>query len=131
MNSMDFKRSPCAIANMLDILGDKWSLLVIRDLFFGKTTYSELQASIEKIPSNILAQRLKHLLKEGLIQKQQYQNRPVRYNYSLTKKGHDLTDILQAILAWGNKYFPGTYTRDQIEAYREQIRLAKIDSASS
>jgi DNA-binding HxlR family transcriptional regulator len=116
---------------MLDILGDKWSLLVIRDLFFGKTTYSELQASIEKIPSNILAQRLKHLLNEGIIQKQHYQTRPIRYNYSLTEKGSDLTDVLQAILVWGNKYFPGTYTREQIETYREQIRNSKTESLDS
>lgn len=131
MNTTNFKRSPCAIANMLDILGDKWTLLVIRDLYFGKTTYTELQNSLEKIPSNILAQRLKHLITEGLIDKQEYQQRPVRYHYTLTEKGRDLSDVMQAMLVWGNKYFPGTFTKEQIASYREQIRQNKASSTSS
>ncbi len=131
MKATEFKRSPCAIANVLDILGDKWSLLVIRDLYFGKTTYTELHASRENIPTNILAQRLKHLLAEGVIQKLQYQDKPVRYHYSLTQKGLDLADIMKAMLVWGNKYFPGTFTKEQIDDYREQLRVAKAGKASS
>ncbi|MFV1981931.1 MAG: winged helix-turn-helix transcriptional regulator [Thiohalomonadales bacterium] len=130
MQPSEFKRSPCAIANMLDILGDKWTLLVIRDLYFGKTTYTELQNSLEKIPSNILAQRLKNLITEGIIQKQEYQRRPVRYSYSLTEKGHDLGDVMKAMLVWGNKYFPGTFTKEQIALYREQIRQTKTSRLS-
>ena len=131
MEITNFKRSPCAIANILDILGDKWTLLVIRDLYFGKTTYTELQSSLEKIPSNLLAQRLKHLIAEGLIQKQEYQNRPVRYNYSLTEKGRDLSGVMNAMLVWGNKHLPGTFTKEQVDAYRELIRQIKSNSASS
>lgn len=131
MESSNFKRSRCAIANMLDVIGDKWSLLVIRDLYFGKTTYTELQNSPEKIPSNILAQRLKHLITEGLVQKQEYQMHPVRYAYSLTEKGLDLGDVMKAMLAWGNKYFPGTFTKEQINVHREQIRLAKTSQNGS
>ncbi len=112
---------------MLDILGDKWTLLVIRDLYFGKTTYSELQDSPEKIPSNILAQRLKQLLSHNIIQKQQYQTRPVRYDYSLTEKGLALSDVMQAMLAWGNKYIPGTYNKEQVKAHRDGIQQAKLD----
>ncbi len=112
---------------MLEILGDKWTLLVIRDLYFGKTKYSELQDSPEKIPSNILAQRLKCLLSQKIIQKQHYQTRPVRYDYSLTQKGLDLTDVMQAMLVWGNKYIAGTYSQEQVSAQRDCIQRAKRD----
>jgi DNA-binding HxlR family transcriptional regulator len=79
-------RSPCPIANLLDIVGDKWSLLVARDLFRGRTTYSQLLDSPEQISTNILADRLKRLEKAGIITRSPYQQRPVRYAYQLTKK---------------------------------------------
>jgi len=126
MIESDFKRSRCPVANMLDILGDKWTLLIIRDLYFGKTTFTELQNSQEKVPSNILAQRLKHLLAEEIIQKQQYQTRPIRYNYSLTNKGHDLEAVMRAMLVWGNKHIAGTYNIQQIKAYRQRVRASKL-----
>ncbi len=110
-----FKRSACAVANTLDILGDKWTLLVIRDLFFGKTTYSEFQKSPEKIPTNILADRLKRLESENLITRQSYQQRPVRYTYQLTDKGKALAPVLEAMVIWGNQYIPGTISLNRIK----------------
>ncbi len=104
-----FKRSPCPVAATLDILGDKWTLLVIRDLFFGKRTYGEFLQSPEHIPSNILAERLKRLENTGLIDKQPYQERPVRYEYRLTEKGRDLAPVLKTIAGWANKHIPGTW----------------------
>ncbi len=94
-------RSPCPIANTLDILGDKWTLLVIRDLFAGKSTYSEFQSSPEKIPTNILANRLKRLTENGIILKTPYQERPVRYAYRLTDKGLSLGPVLREMANWG------------------------------
>ncbi|HEY9110916.1 MAG TPA: helix-turn-helix domain-containing protein, partial [Rhodanobacteraceae bacterium] len=82
-----FARSPCAVANSLDLVGDKWSLLVVRDLFYGKRTYGELADSPEHIPTNILADRLKRLEAAGIISSTPYQQRPVRYAYALTPKG--------------------------------------------
>ncbi len=110
-----FKRSACAVANTLDILGDKWTLLVIRDLFLGKKTYSEFQKSPEKIPTNILAERLKRLLSADIISKQSYQQNPPRYAYQLTQKGEDLAPLLKAMLIWGNQYIPGTISLQRIE----------------
>ncbi len=95
-------RSPCPIANTLDILGDKWTLLVIRDLFAGKSTYSEFQSSPEKIPTNILADRLKRLSEKDIILKTPYQDRPVRYAYQLTEKGISLGPVLKEIQYWGS-----------------------------
>lgn len=103
-----FARSPCPITNTLDLLGDKWTLILIRDLFFGKRTYGDFQSSPEGIPTNILAERLKRLLENGIISKEAYQDRPVRYAYTLTKKGEALGPIVEEIAAWGLKYIEGT-----------------------
>lgn len=104
-----FPRSPCPIAVTLDVLGDKWTLLVIRDLLLGKRTYGELSASPERIPTNILAERLKRLQKAGLVEKKPYQEHPVRYAYALTPKGQELKGVMKAIAAWANRHFPGTF----------------------
>ena len=106
-------RSACAIANSLDIVGDKWTLLVVRDLLHGKRTYGELANSPERIPTNILADRLKRLEGAGLIASTPYQERPVRYAYALTPKGRALGDVLVAFVRWGKQYIPGTVTLNQ------------------
>ena len=106
----DFKRSACPIANSLDVVGDKWSLLVIRDLLHGKRTYGELADSPERIPTNILADRLKRLEEAGILARDAYQERPVRYAYRLSSKGEELGDVLLAFVRWGKKHIPGTQT---------------------
>lgn len=104
------RRSPCPIANTLDLIGDKWTLLIVRDLlFFGKRQYREFTASPEGIPSNILADRLKRMEAAGLIRKAPYQSNPVRYAYALTPKGADLKEVLVALIGWGNRHIPGTF----------------------
>jgi DNA-binding HxlR family transcriptional regulator len=104
------RRSPCAIACTLDLVGDKWSLLVIRDMLHGKRTYGELLDSPEAIPTNILADRLKRLEGAGIIASSAYQERPVRYAYALTDKGNALGDVLLELVRWGKRYLPGTRT---------------------
>jgi DNA-binding HxlR family transcriptional regulator len=108
-----FARSACAIANSLDIVGDKWTLLVVRDLLHGKRTYGELVDSPERIPTNILAERLKRLEAAGLIVGTAYQERPVRYAYTLTPKGRALGDVLLAFVRWGKQHIPGTVTLNE------------------
>ncbi len=108
-----FARSACAVANSLDILGDKWSLLVVRDLLHGKHTYGELAHSPEGIPTNILADRLKRLEAVGIITSTPYQERPVRNAYTLTPKGHALGEVLLAFVRWGKQHIPGTVTLNQ------------------
>jgi DNA-binding HxlR family transcriptional regulator len=108
-----FARSACAIANSLDILGDKWSLLVVRDLLHGKHTYGELALSPERIPTNILADRLKRLENAGILTSTPYQQRPVRYSYALTSKGSALGEVLLAFVRWGKQHIPGTVTLKQ------------------
>jgi DNA-binding HxlR family transcriptional regulator len=110
-----FPRSPCPIASALDVVGDKWSLLVVRDMLRGKQTYGDLQASPERIPTNLLADRLERLQHAGLISRSVYQRRPVRYNYTLTDKGRALAEVLKAYVQWGKQFIPGTRTIREIE----------------
>lgn len=109
-------RSRCPVSCALDLLGDKWTLLLVRDLLHGKGTYTEIQQSPEGIPTNILADRLKRLQTAGIVEKQPYQERPVRYRYHLTEKGKDLSPVISAMIDWGNRYVEGTISRAEIEA---------------
>ena len=120
-----FARSNCAIANSLDIVGDKWSLLVVRDLLHGKHTYGELADSPEGIPTNILADRLKRMEAAGILVKAPYQERPVRYSYTLTQKGKDLGHVLLAFVRWGTQHIPGTVVMTVGQASSEAAAPAK------
>lgn len=112
---MPAMRSPCPIANALDIVGDKWTLLVIRDLFAGKHTFGDFQSSPEGIPTNILADRLKRLQAYGLIDKKPYQQRPLRYAYELTAAGRSLGPVLKEMIDWGKKNIVATQARMKIQ----------------
>jgi DNA-binding HxlR family transcriptional regulator len=114
-----FARSPCPIANALDVVGDKWSLLVVRDMLRGKQTYSDLLTSPERIPTNLLAERLERLERAGLINRSVYQQRPVRYVYALTDKGKALGEVLKAYVQWGKRFIPGTRTLREIQSEQE------------
>jgi len=110
MSSEDqFLRSGCPIVNGLDIFGDKWTLVILRDLFCGKETYTELANSPERIPTNRLAERLKMLEAESMLVKEQDQEKPKRDKYLLTKKGEATLPSRQAIARWGNEYVKGTW----------------------
>ena len=102
------RRSACAVANTLDRVGDKWSLLLVRDMLAGKTTYGQFLESPEGIPTNILADRLKRLERFGIITRSAYQERPARFAYSLTAEGKQLGRVLRALADWGLENIAGT-----------------------
>lgn len=107
MTKHDF-RSTCSIARTLEVMGDKWTLLIVRDLMWhGKQTFQALQDSSEGIPSNILSERLKRLEKWGLVRREAYQRNPVRYAYHLTEEGRSLEPVLLQIMAWGHEHLGG------------------------
>ena len=92
----------CPIARTLDIIGERWTLLVLRDLsVFGKTRFSELQESLPGIPARVLSDRLKKLTEQGLVARRVYSEHPLRAGYHLTEKGESLLPILGAIAQWG------------------------------
>ena len=103
------RRSPCPISCTLELLGDKWTLLVIRDLLWlNKRLYSEFLHSPEGIPSSALADRLKRLEEAGLITKEAYQHNPVRYAYQLTSAGTALRPLLESFDEWGANHIAHT-----------------------
>ena len=110
------QRSRCPISGALDLLGDKWTLLLVRDLLLGKGTYSEFQQSPEGIPTNILADRLKRLQATGIIDREPYQEKPVRYRYRLTDKGRDLLPVINALIDWSERHLEGVLSRAEVEA---------------
>jgi DNA-binding HxlR family transcriptional regulator len=106
----DLYRSLCPLAAALDLVGDKWSLVIVRDMTIKKRRYQDFQNSPERIPTNILANRLKTLERHGIIKRRRYQTRPVRYEYLLTRKGAELLPVLQQLALWGHKHIPGRWT---------------------
>ncbi len=101
-------RSGCSIARTLDIVGDKWTLLIVRDLLWhGKQTFQALESSAEGVPTNLLSDRLKRLVKWGLVRREAYQQHPVRYAYRLTDEGKALEPVLLQIMAFGHKHLGG------------------------
>jgi DNA-binding HxlR family transcriptional regulator len=102
------RRSTCPVAGALDLVGDRWTLLVVRDLLRGKRRYGDLAASSEHIPTNILADRLRRLEQGGVVERVQYSQRPPRYEYHLTPRGEELRPAIRSLAAWGVKYVPGT-----------------------
>jgi DNA-binding HxlR family transcriptional regulator len=121
-------RSPCPISNTLDLLGDRWTLLVVRDLlFFDKHRFGDFARSPEGIPTNVLADRLHRLEEHGVVVKVQYSSRPARYEYHLTPKGADLFPVLDAMADWAGRHIPGVgrATPEMLERIREAAaRLA-------
>jgi DNA-binding HxlR family transcriptional regulator len=102
-------RSLCAIATSLDVVGDRWTLVIVRDLINGKSKYAELAESPERIPTNILATRLADMAAAGLITRRAYQRHPTRYAYALTLRGEGLLPVLQAFCRWANAEYPKTW----------------------
>lgn len=102
------KRSPCPVATTLDLVGDKWSLLIIRDIgIFNRHRNKDFQQAKEGIPSNVLAARLKSLHENGLIRKIPYQDNPPRYEYHLTPAGEDLLPLVRELANWSVKHVSG------------------------
>ncbi len=106
-NFMDKARSDCPISCSLDVFGDKWSLLIIRDIMLrDKFSYSDFLQSEEKIATNILVNRLNFLEAENILSKEVSPANKSKFIYHLTKKGIDLLPIIIEIMDWGAKYNP-------------------------
>ncbi len=98
---------PCSIAATLEVIGDRWALLILRDVFRGVRRFAQLQTDL-RIAKNILSDRLHRLVEHGVLEQVQYQDRPVRHEYRLTAKGADLSASLVAIMQWGDRWYTDT-----------------------
>ena len=103
------RRSLCPIASTLEIVGDRWTLVILRDMINGKKRYSEFLDSPERITTNVLATRLAQMAQAGLVTRRPYQPKPKRYEYVLTHKGRMMQPVLQSICIWGNRFMPDTW----------------------
>ncbi len=102
------RRSPCPVACSLDIWGDRWSLLIIRDLMLGRDRFRDFVESPEGIPTNILSDRLERLLNHGIVRQIPAPDGTKRSAYELTKKGEALRPVMKAVRDWGLEWEKGT-----------------------
>lgn len=101
----DYPGLDCSVAKALEVIGERWSLLIVRSVMHGHRRFGEVQASLG-IARNILSARLERLVEEDILERRAYQESPPRYEYFLTEKGLDLWPALIALLHWGDRYSP-------------------------
>jgi DNA-binding HxlR family transcriptional regulator len=97
---------PCSIARTVAVLGERWTLVILRQAFQGQRRFEDMQRGLG-IARNILADRLQRLVSEGILERRRYQERPPRYEYRLTAKGRDLYPVLVSLMQWGDRYTTG------------------------
>jgi DNA-binding HxlR family transcriptional regulator len=99
----DYEGQNCSIARALEIVGERWTLLIVRDCFLGLRRFEEFQQSLG-VARNVLADRLNRLVEEGILERVRYSERPERYEYRLTAKGRELQIALAGLRQWGDRY---------------------------
>ena len=104
MQHRSLAETQCPISRSLDRVGEWWSILILRDAFYGLTRFDQFQKSLDIAP-NILTRRLNTLVESGLLERRRYSEHPPRDEYLLTERGRDFRPVLLALLAWGNKHF--------------------------
>lgn len=121
----------CSIAGALELIGDRWALLVIRDLSLGLSRYDDLRASTG-IPAATLASRLKHLVASGIVERVRYQDRPPRDEYRLTPMGRDLWKVSVALREWGDRWDASGFGAPTVETVDREtgrpLMLALVDA---
>jgi DNA-binding HxlR family transcriptional regulator len=100
-----FARQRCSVARPLSVLGERWTLLVIRELFLGFRRFDEMQQRLG-VASNVLSTRLATLVDEGIVKRRRYSEHPERFEYRLTEKGRDLQPVVLELMRWGDKHMP-------------------------
>ncbi len=103
MLNRDYEGQVCSIAKALELVGERWTLLIIRDAFLGRRRFDEFQESLG-IARNVLTERLTRLVEQGIFERIRYSERPERFEYRLTRKGRDLNVALAALRQWGDEY---------------------------
>lgn len=103
MDRTDYSDWNCSVARTLDLVGDRWTILILREAFFGVRRFDALQRNLG-IARNVLADRLGKLVANGIMERRRYQERPARHEYRLTERGHGLYAPLVALMRWGDEY---------------------------
>jgi DNA-binding HxlR family transcriptional regulator len=127
----DYEGQVCSIARALEVVGDRWTLLVIRDVVLGNHRFDELVASLG-VASNVLTDRLSRLVAEGILERVRYSQRPQRFEYHLTAKGRELGVCLIALMQWGDRYVsdePPRIARRRNDRSPVSARLVSADGS--
>ena len=129
MLKREYEGQVCSIARALELVGDRWTLLVVRDLVLGLSRYDELLNSLG-IASNVLADRLNRLVAEEIVERVRYSERPERFEYRLTTKGRELGVALLALMQWGDRYLsdkPPRIARRRSDRAPASVRVVARD----
>jgi DNA-binding HxlR family transcriptional regulator len=105
MLGKDYEGQHCSVARALELIGERWTLLVIREVFYGRRRFSEVQKTLG-VARNVLTNRLQRLVDEGILERRPYSEKPERFEYFLTEKGLDLWPVMVALMHWGDKHEP-------------------------
>lgn len=132
MKRKSFADSPCSIARTLDVLGDWWNPLILREAMYGIRRFDEIQNWLG-VARNMLTKRLAILVDEGLLEKCLYQTNPDRYEYVLTEKGYDATKVLMALMEYGEKWHfePGNEPIQLFDRESDRRVYAKVVDAET
>jgi DNA-binding HxlR family transcriptional regulator len=131
MLKRDYEGQVCSIARALEVVGDRWTLLVIRDVALGRRRFDELQTSLG-IASNVLTDRLNRLVDDDILDRVRYRERPQRFEYRLTRKGRELGVPLLALMHWGDRYLsekPPRIARRRTDRSPVSVRLVARDGS--
>lgn len=130
MKAKSFAGMRCSVAGALEMIGDRWTLLLLRDLGLGLSRYDEFQSSTG-IPNTTLSTRLKALEQNGIVERTRYRERPPRDAYRLTEKGRDLWKVITALREWGDRWDASGFGAPTIEVVDRdsgrELRLALVD----
>ncbi|KAA0022664.1 winged helix-turn-helix transcriptional regulator [Antrihabitans cavernicola] len=125
MQRTNFGDMVCSIARTLDVIGEQWSPLVLRDVWVGLNRFDQLQADLG-ISRKVLTERLNHLVDEGVLERRPYDARP-RYDYHLTQKGTELVDLLMVMAGWGDKWTAGDAGPPVLYRHNACGEISKVD----
>lgn len=131
MQRRTFRDMQCPIARSLERVGEWWSILILREAFYGATRFDTFQKNLEIAP-NMLTRRLNGLVEEGLLERRQYSEKPPRFEYVLTDCGRDFLPVMLSMLAWGNKHFAPEGASVQLvdKATGKRVDPVLVDAAS-
>jgi DNA-binding HxlR family transcriptional regulator len=125
MQRTNFGDMACSIARTLEVIGEPWSPLVLRDVWAGFTRFDEIQADLG-ISRKVLTERLNHLVERGVLDRRPYDKRP-RYEYVLTEKGRELVDLLMVMVAWGDKWLAGEGGPPVLYRHHACAKVSSVD----
>lgn len=130
MQRTDFGDMACSIARTLEVMGEPWSPLILRDVFVGICRFEQLQRDLG-ISRKVLTERLRWLEERGVLERHEYSSRPPRHEYRLTAKGMELVDVLMTMVRWGDKWLAGEAGPPVLYRHRACGRIGHVEPVCS